>query len=102
MNRALPTQQGETMTTATAEQGIMAGVLEGYEPGIAARMAILRVLAEADRPVATRDLAALMPLAKSTVWQHVQVLKEAGYVKAKRGRNGGVMLTEAGRLALQD
>ena len=94
------------MTTATAEHGIMADMspLEFQRPaGKRARQSILRLLAEAEQRgerATITSLAAAMPISAAAWQRHVAVMAEAGLVEIKRGRGGGVYLTDGGRLAI--
>lgn len=69
-----------------------------------ARIAILRALADSDR-ACCGDIVGKLPLAQSTVSQHLQVLRDAGLIRGalegRRSRYGidGAMVSELGRVS---
>ncbi|WP_319774149.1 metalloregulator ArsR/SmtB family transcription factor [Breoghania sp.] len=68
--------------------------------GHPARLAILRALADEER-CCCGDIVGRLPLAQSTVSQHLQILREAGLIRGKaEGRKSRYCLDRAAFLAL--
>ena len=71
------------------------------EAGKKARAAILEHLREHETAT-TRELAAIVGLSQQATHLHAKRLRDGGFVHIRTGRNGGVGLTEAGRIVLDD
>lgn len=71
------------------------------QAGRSARQEILRaalaIEANGRRPT-VREIALLVGISRGSVGRHVRVLTTAGLMTVTRGRNGGIALTDAGRL----
>ena len=101
MDDALPVQQGETMTTATAD-AILGDVKRRDKAGKVKRRAILDCLYELEREGTRATLTVLsdrLGWHRQTIYRHVRTLREAGLVKTEPGRYGSIALTGAGRTA---
>ncbi|MDA8311198.1 MAG: metalloregulator ArsR/SmtB family transcription factor [Actinomycetota bacterium] len=69
--------------------------------GHPARLRIIRLLAERHACV-TGDLVAVLPLAQSTISEHLRILREAGLIQGEiEGPRTSYCLNRAGLFALQ-
>ncbi|MDA8276297.1 MAG: metalloregulator ArsR/SmtB family transcription factor [Actinomycetota bacterium] len=90
---------GATVAAPVVDDDRLAGMAKAL--GHPARLRIIRLLAERQACV-TGDLVAELPLAQSTISEHLRILREAGLIQGEiEGPRTSYCLDRAGLAALQ-